>query len=442
MDARSICLKDAHIVASADTPPSVGNLYVEDDLIVAIEPQGSPLKAADEVLDCSHHVVMPGLANLHVHCRPGRAMNDGAPVPVWHKAVDEIARSMKPEDAYVGGMVAYAEMLLAGVTSSLVMTRHFVHAAEAARDLGARSAVVPLAGNGGNADNGALDRLDESLQTIESTSQRTDDRVQLWPGFDSPLSTSLEGMRSVGACAADNELGLHAHMAETEFEVNKFHERNDFFEAQAFEDAGLLLKRAVIAHCNWLEDGDEERFVRTGASVVHNPSSNMKFASGICEAIHLRDAGVRVVLGTDGMLSNFYLNMFEAMRAALMLQRSHARDAAILTPADVFDMATAQGAGLMKDRVGKLEEGWTADITVLDMSGIHLQPYVRGPINDKDLLNLIVWCGRPSDVEHVICDGKIVVKDRSLTAKRQEDICEASVAVDRRLRPLINHAGN
>ena len=418
----------------------VGHLYVEADRIVQIDPQGSPLRSVDEILDCSHHVVIPGLANLHVHCRPGRAMNDGAPVPVWHKAVDEIARSMKPEEAYVGGMVAYAEMLLAGVTSSLVMTRHFVHAAQAAKDLGARSAVVPLAGNGRNAENGALDQLDESLRTIETTSQAPDDRVQLWPGFDSPLSTSLEGMRAVATCAAANQLGLHAHMAETEFEVDKFHERNEFYEAQAFEEQGLLAKRAVIAHCNWLEDGDEERFTRSGASVVHNPSSNMKFASGVCEAIRLREAGVRVVLGTDGMLSNFYLNMFETMRAALMLQRSHARNAAILTAADVFDMATAQGAGLMKDKVGKLKEGWSADVTVLDMSGIHLQPYVRGPINDKDLLNLIVWCGRPSDVEHVICDGKIVVKHRKLVEKSERDITAASVTVDHRLRPLTDNA--
>ncbi len=438
MSQASLCLERVHLVPSAHDAPVVCHVYVADGRIAEIDPELKPVQPVDEVLDCSQHVAIPGLANLHLHCRPGRALNDGMPVPVWHKAVDKIAQAMQPEDSYTGALLAYGEMLLGGVTSSLVMTRFFDHAARAAEDLGIRSAVVPLAGDGRGAHGHALDELEPALQTIRDDRRAADARVQLWPGFDSPLSTSFDGMKAVARLAEERRLGLHAHMAETEFEVSKFRQTNDRSEGAAFLDAGLMRERAVLAHCNWLDERDVERFLQTGAAVVHNPTSNMKFASGVCEVRALRKAGVKVALGTDGMLSNFRLDMFDAMRGAANLQRIHTGDATALTAADVLEMATVNGASILQPQTGEIAEGWVADLAVIDMRGLHLQPYRRDPLNDPDLLNLIVWCARASDVQHVVCDGRVVVRDRALTLGSADEIAERVRATDARMRPLLS----
>jgi 5-methylthioadenosine/S-adenosylhomocysteine deaminase len=137
------------------------------------------------------------------------------------------------------------------------------------------------------------------------------------------------------------------------------------------------------------------------------------------------------------MLSGFQLDMFAAMRSAAMLQRITRKDPTALTAADVLEMATLVPGSILGTDTGQIEVGVPADIAILDMTGIHLQPYRRGPLNDGDLLNTIVWCGRPSDVMHVVCEGELVVRDRMLTKLSNNEIRERSLATDTRLRPQI-----
>jgi 5-methylthioadenosine/S-adenosylhomocysteine deaminase len=163
----------------------------------------------------------------------------------------------------------------------------------------------------------------------------------------------------------------------------------------------------------------------------------MRFASGICRVPDLRAAGVRVALGTDGMLSGYQLNVFGAMRAAAWLHRITSGDAALFNSGDLLGMVTTVSGSILQTNAGRLNVGDVADIALMDMRGIHLQPYRRGPNNDADLLNLIVWCAQPSDVQHVICAGELVVRDRQLTRLSNENVRERAQESDARLRPLI-----
>ncbi len=436
MDKRSILLQNLHLIKSARSEPVVCDLYVEDGKIAAIDESMAPRQPTDAQLDCSECVGMPAFANLHIHCRPGRALSDGEPVPVWHRRVDLVSRNMTEEEAVVGGLVAFGELLLAGVTSAITMTRHFPGAARAAEEIGIRAAVVPLAGDGGGVERGDLDDLDPALDVV--TSYRSEGgRVQMWCGFDSPLTTSLDGMKKVSAAAEEHGLGIHTHMAETQYEVQTFQEKRGRPEPEGLDATGVLGPRTLLAHCNWLSDDEINLIAERSTSVVHNPTSNMRFASGICRTIDLREAGVDVALGTDGMMSGYQLNVFAAMRAAASLQRIKHKDASVLTSADVFDMATATAGHILGTGTGRIEKGAPGDIAILDMTGLHLQPYRRDPLNDRDLLNLIVWCGRPSDVRHVLCEGELVVQDRELTRVASSDIGARSRASDERLRPLM-----
>jgi 5-methylthioadenosine/S-adenosylhomocysteine deaminase len=432
----TIVLENLHLIKGAREDPVICDLYIEDGKIAAIDESMDARQPADIQLDGSECVGVPAFANLHIHCRPGRALSDGEPVPVWHRRVDLVSRNMTEEEAFVGGLVAFGELLLAGVTSGITMTRHFQGAARAAEALGIRAAVVPLAGDGGGVERGDLDDLDAALDVV--TSYRSNGgRVQMWCGFDSPLTTSLEGMRKVAAAADEHQLGIHTHMAETEYEVQTFREKRGGPEPEGLAEQGILGPRTLLAHCNWLTDDEIALLAEKSTSVVHNPTSNLRFASGICRTVDLREAGIKVALGTDGMLSGYQLNVFAAMRAAAGLQRISHKDASVLTSADVFEMATSTAGEILGTGSGSLDIGAPADIAVLDMTGLHLQPYRRDPLNDRDLLNLIVWCGRPSDVRHVLCNGELVVKDRELTRISSSDIRGRSVKTDTRLRPII-----
>jgi 5-methylthioadenosine/S-adenosylhomocysteine deaminase len=316
------------------------------------------------------------------------------------------------------------------------MTRHFAGAAKAAEILGLRAAVVPLAGDGGGVERGDLDDLDAALDVV--TSYRSGEgRVQMWCGFDSPITTSLEGMAKVATAAREHDLGVHTHMAETQYEIKTFEEKKGLPEPNGLAEAGVLGPRTLLAHCNWLSDEDVELLARTSTSVVHNPGSNMRFASGICRPIELEEAGVKVALGTDGMLSGYQLNMFAAMRAAAMLQRISRSDPRALTTSRVLEMATSVAGSILRTGAGRVDVGAPADVTILDMTGLHLAPYRRDAVNDRDLLNLLVWCGRPSDVTHVICGGEVVVRDGELTRLSRAEIRRRSVETDVRLRPMI-----
>lgn len=431
----SIILTEAHLIPAAGALPVVADVYVDDGRIVDIDEDITNRQAADVAIDCSQHVVIPGLANLHVHCRPQRALSDGMPVPEWHRRVDLVSRNMTEEDSYVGGLIAYGELLLAGVTTSVVMTRHFAGAARAAEELGNRAVVVPLAGDGGGVQRGDLDDLTTSLETVAGYSD-PGGRVQMWPGFDSPLTTTLDGMRSVSRVAEEAERGIHTHMAETRYEVDTFVEKVGEREPSALAATGILGDRTLLAHCNWLTDEDIQLLADTSTSVVHNPTSNMRFASGICRAPDLKDAGVKVALGTDGMLSGYQLNMFGAMRTTAMLHRMMNGQAAMYGAAEVLEMATSAAGSILGTRTGSIGVGAPADVAILDMSGIHLQPYRRDPLNDQDLVNLVVWCAQPADVQHVVCDGRVVVRDRRLTQVSNDEVRRRAQETDARLRPL------
>jgi 5-methylthioadenosine/S-adenosylhomocysteine deaminase len=434
--ATSILLADVHLVGSAESEPVVCDVYVEAGRIASIDPSRSHRQPADVQIECSHHVAIPGLANLHVHCRPGRALSDGLPVPEWHRRVDLISRHMSEEDAYVGGLVAFGEMLLAGVTTAVVMTRHFAGAARAAERLGARAVVVPLAGDGGGVERGDLDDLESSLKSVAAYHD-PNELVAMWPGFDSPLTTSLDGMQAVSMLAGERGVGMHTHMAETMYEVETFKKKRGLSEPAALLQTGVLRSRSLLAHCNWLSDDEIDVLADTSTAVVHNPTSNMRFASGVCRVVELREVGVNVALGTDGMLSGFALNMFSAMRTTSRLHRIIRNDASILSSADVLGMATSAAGSILGTDTGRLEIGRPADVSVIDMSGLHLQPYRRDAANDPDLLNLIVWCARPSDVAYVITAGEIVVSDRRLVRMPTEEIRRLAGKTDARLRPLI-----
>jgi 5-methylthioadenosine/S-adenosylhomocysteine deaminase len=404
------------IVLDASGVPRQANVYVRDGRIAAVTPEWRP---SARTLRRDGAVVIPGFVNLHLHTRPGRALGDGLPLMVWHERwADGLTLRMQPGDGYAGAALAFSECLLGGTTAVVVMTPHYLEAAQAARDLGIRAIVVPLAVDEPDA-RGTGDDLLTSIKTIAALGPQHGERVQVWLGFDGVESTSEAGMRAVAEAARSIPIGIHTHINESEEDTRKPHGTKGLAGVELLADCGLLdqTEPVVLAHCNWLTEEEMAAFVAAPSVVVaHNPTSNMRLGVGICPVADLRQRGVRLGLGTDGMLSNFFLDFFQVMRGACMLHRIANLNANALSSRDVFMLATV-GGQLFDERAGEIIPAAPADLVVLDPNGPHFLPRIDFG-EDSNLLALVVWCAGPADVRDVVVDGEVVVAEGVLRSGR------------------------
>ncbi len=391
-----------------------GTVVIDRGRFVAIEPDVRD-PHTDRRVDGAGCVLLPGLINCHLHSRPGRALGDGLSLFEWHALYpDNLCRHMTEADSRLGGLLAFADSLKCGTTTVLDMTCKPAGAFAAAEEIGIRARIVPLAADAEFAGDGACDVYSEFIETLAEHPTQPDARVQYWLGFDSISGVTEATLRQIGADARRLGVGIHGHMSESQEDAGWTRRERSLPAAVYLERAGILGPRTVLAHCNWLTGHEIALLARTGTSVAHNPTSNMKLGTGIAPIPDLLANGVTVGLGTDGMLSNFHLDMFEVMRGACLLQRIHRLDAHALMSWDVLEMATRAGARALGEEreIRSIEIGKRADAILVDFRDVHLRPLVRGP--HDNLAALLVWCARGSDVRTVIVDGAVVVEDRRL----------------------------
>ncbi|MFQ5915198.1 MAG: amidohydrolase family protein [Nitrospinota bacterium] len=412
---RSLAIRGATLVTMEPEIGVIeeGLLVLEDDRIKEVGPDTGRDPSADEVLEGRGRVALPGLVNAHVHSRPARALGDGLPVPEWHvRYADGVSRVMDDEDSRIGALLAFGECLLAGYTSALAMPVKSRGCFRGAVEVGIRACIAPHA-----ADNpdfaGTSDTFEENLALVEECGISSDGRVQSWLGYDNLSGSSDDFLRALRREADARGVPIHGHLCEHRAEVSYGTKRWDKRPPQALWDLGVLGPDFVAAHCVWFEKEDIDLFARSGSRVVHNPVSNLKFGNGASPVLSFLQAGVTVALGTDGMLSAYRLDPFETMRHALALHRFVAGDAAALSTEKALEMATLHGAKALGIEAGALSPGLKADVTLLDMRRLHLTPRARGA--HDNLIALLVWSAAAADVETVIVDGRVVVREGKLT---------------------------
>ena len=198
---------------------------------------------------------------------------------------------------------------------------------------------------------------------------------------------------------------VHIHVSETEKEHNECMERHGVTPVQYFEQMGIMDNPAYFAHCVWCTDKDLRIMAKKGATLVHNPSSNLKLGSGFARIPEALIAGVNVALGTDGVASNNNLNMFEEMHLASLLHKGKYQNPTLLTDTQVLDMATINGAkALGRPDTGCLKTGNKADIIAVNIDAPHMVPAL-------DLTALLVSSVQAADVCMTMVDGRILYKD-------------------------------
>ena len=409
MAGAELVLANAAVVPMADGPAvfSPGYVAVAEDRIVAVGEGSAPAGAfpGARVLDLDGRVILPGLINCHMHQRPVRALGDGLPLKTWHdRCADGATELMTPEDAYAGALLGFGDCLKAGITTVLADTIFPEDEARAARDIGIRARMFPHIED--------PRRVEPYLRLVEAQGGGEGNRVRHWAGVEAAARMDPGILRLVAQTARKMAGGIATHFSEARRE-----------SVEALRDGQILGPNLSLAHCVQVTPSDIAVLAQHHACVIHNPKSNLRLANGVAPVPDMLAAGIRVALGTDGMVSTYRLDLFEEMRTAALLQRGTRRDPLLLPVERLLAMVTTSSAEVLLhgDRIGRLAPGMKADIAVLDARKLWWTPRVDDPGN-SNLLNLIVWSAIATDVELVLVDGRVVVEGGRLVSMDEEAV--------------------
>ena len=349
----------------------------------------------------SDRLVLPGLVNCHCHAPMTllRGVGGGLPLKRWlEEAIFPLEAKLTDEDVHAGALWGAMEMLAGGTT--IVADMYEWNYQHAFLEAGMRARVTTVGRLG------APGRLAECIERTRSWNERM--RGEARGDVYMDICVHSEYLTDEHFCrelaAANRELGrrLHVHVSETRREHEECVARHGKTPIAYLADTGLLDRGGYAAHCVWCTDDDFRIMAERDVSLVHNPTSNMKLGSGFARIVRAMELGVNVALGTDGTASNDNLDMFEEMHLASLIHKGIANDPTVLSPWDVVEMATKNGAkALGRGDIGEIAVGRKADFCIVDLDRPHLLPA-------HDLANLVVHSMHSGDVVQTVVGGRTV----------------------------------
>jgi 8-oxoguanine deaminase len=401
-----IWIKNPLAVLADDTG---GRIVVEDHVIAeCLSPGGNPASAVDEIFDASEHVVLPGLINTHHHFYQTLTRAYGPALDKelfdWLKTLYPVWAGLTPEFLDVASRLALAELLLSGCTTAA--DHHYVFPdgledavdiqAAAAQEMGVRVTLTRGSMNLSVEDGGLPPRsVVQDADVILADSARVIDAchdpspgamIQIALAPCSPFSVTREIMMDTAALAADNGVGLHTHLAETENENAFCVEMFGCRPLDYLEQVGWLNDRVWLAHGIHFTSDEIARIGKAGTGIAHCPGANMLLASGLCPAVELEAQGAPVGIGVDGSASEDASNLMQEARQALQIQRLR-YGAAQVSHTDVLRWATSGSAKcLSRNDIGEIAVGKQADFAMFKLD----EPRFSGA---GDALAAVILCG-------------------------------------------------
>ena len=361
----------------------------------------------DREIDCGGNLLMPGFKNAHTHSGMTllRSYADDLPLQDWlFKQVFPIEDKMDGEMIYHLTKLAVLEYLTSGITSIFDMYLTPETTAKACGDMGMRC--VQVSGTSGQTDfEPSLELLEQRYQALN----HDDPLLSYFIGFHAEYTCSRELMERVAQIAHKYKAPVYTHLAETKAEVEGCRERHGMSPAKLLDTIGMFDYGGGGYHCVWMDEEDMEIFRRRGLSVVTNPGSNTKLASGIAPISAYLKKGINVAIGTDGPASNNCLDMFREMFLVTGLAKLREEDASAVDAWEVLKMATVNGARAMYlPDSDVLAPGKAADIIMIDLQQPNMQPINNIPKN-------LVYSGSKQNVKMTMIQGRILYENGIFT---------------------------
>lgn len=385
-----------------------GELYVEDDRIVFVGDKDSAKQYAaegqenwDREIDCEGNVLLPGFKNAHTHSAMTflRSYADDLPLQEWlYDRVFPMEAKLSSEAQYTLSKLAMLEYLTSGITANFDMYLDNPAHARASMDMGFRSVFC----GGMNDFGGTIERTEAQFHEINAMGEL----VSCQLGFHAEYTTKRESIEGLAELANRLKMPMYLHLAETKKEVEECYGRYGMSPVKFLDSVGMFRYGGGGFHGVWMDEEDMEICAKRGVSIVSNPCSNLKLASGIADLCALLEKGVNVALGTDGSASNNALDMFREMYLASVLPKVKHNDASAMDARDVLRMATAGGAVAMGlTECDTLLAGKKADIIMIDMHRPNMQPL-------HNIAKNIVYSASKDNVKMTMINGKILYENR------------------------------
>ncbi len=403
-----------------------GSVLIENGIIKKIGRMKPPDHEGAQKISAENRIIIPGLIQTHVHLCQVLFRNhaddlellDWLKLKIWPFEGAHNASSIR-----ASAQLGLAELIKGGTTTILDMgtVRHTDYILEQIENSGMRAFCgKAMMDQCPDAPPGLRETTDESLRETErlirTWHMKAGGRIRYAVAPRFVLSCSERLMKEVNDIAAEHQLIYHTHASENRDEVSAVRTQTGMDNITYFRHIGIMNERLCLAHCIWLSDEEMAMIRDTKTKVLHCPSANLKLGSGIAKIPEMLNSGITVSIGADGAPCNNNLDAFHEMRLAALIQKPRLGPTS-LNAEQVFTMATISGATALGigNEAGSIEVNKKADIAILDLNQPHCQPF-------ENIYSQIVYSAKSADVETVLIDGKVVMKNRTLKTLDEEQI--------------------
>ena len=383
---------------------------------------------AGRVIDARGLHAFPGLRNGHTHAAMTlfRGYGDDLPLMEWLRTRIWPAEALlTEEDVFHGTRLALVEMIRSGTVWFNDMYWHRDGVVRAVQELGLKAHVGSVFIDHGDPSGVQAGAMRDALLRQVAEREALGPRVRVALAPHAIYTVAPESLAWIGALATEHDLVLHIHLSETRAEAEACVAEHGVRPAFFLDRLGLLGPNLVAAHGVYLDADEMALLAEAGATVVTNPTANMKLATGgIFDYPGAVAAGLRVALGTDGAGSNNNLDMIEEMKTLALVQKHRAADPTALTAHDALALATTAPAQAFRLGSGRLEAGAPADVILLDLSHPSIQPV-------HDATSALVYAANGRAVHTTICDGRVLLHAGVLEVGDEAEIVASAVAAAR-----------
>jgi 5-methylthioadenosine/S-adenosylhomocysteine deaminase len=419
-----------------------GAVAIHGDVIVAVGLE-SELKAKYpdvNSLDCKGKVLMPGLVNAHTHVPMTllRGLADDLRLDVWLLGyMMPVEREfVSPDFVRLGTLIACNELTHSGVTCFADMYYFEEHVARATAEAGLRAVCSQT----------VLKFPAPDAQSYEESLAEAREFIQRWKGHTliepsvaphAPYTCTEEILRATASLAVEFDVPLHTHLSETAPEVETSRKVYGIPVIPYVKKYNLFDAKVLAAHCVHVDEGEMQTLHQHKAGVAHNPSSNLKLASGFAPVKRMIELGINVGIGTDGPASNNDLDMFEETRLAAFLAKSASNDPTALPARTALSMATRLGANALHlgHITGSLEPGKRADLIMIDISPLHNAPRFRR--EPDGIYSQLVYAAKSTDVTDVMVNGEWLMRDRLMLRLNSDELYQQADEYARRIDTFL-----
>ncbi len=402
------------------------DILINDNIIEKIEKEINKNIEVDEKINAKNMLVMPGLINTHTHLAMSifRGYKADKKLIDWlENAIFPVEDKLESEDIYWNSYLTCLEMVKSGTTTCNDMYFGMDKTVEAIKDTGLRAVIAWCI-----KDDSIKDKVEKTREYAKIYNNNKKSKIKICVSADAPHTCNPKTINLCVNLAKELNTSLHIHLAETIDEETKIESRYQKRSTEYLKDLKVFEVPVVLAHGIYVSDTDIDILKNVRGGISHNPISNCKLSSGICDVVKLRNNGISVGLGTDGIGTTSTMDMFEEMKTAAFLQKVNTMQPTAISAYEILKMATIEGAKVlgMEKEIGTIEVGKKADLIFIKNDKLHLCP-------ENDVCSNIVYSANGADVDTVIIDGKIIMQNRKLININEKNVMKQVKKIAKRL---------